>query len=367
MAGETVHMNVATGLATGDSADPQLAAIAVKIAMEQLAISHASAVLLFLSGAFGSDPQPAILAASRQSQCIQVAGSCCHGLFTEQGEVLEGTAAAAMVFAPPYGLSLAHSPESDDAVLSLGQPALATEASAIGRRFGGWAGLTRQGHSMPVWCNGKLLKSSLLNLYVTGCDACLGAAHGIRLFSPPLRVTSCLDNELIALDHHPALATLARELPFEARQMDHIPLHLLFAAIIDGRVEGALIEGRYRLLPLLASHPNRQSITLDGLLDLDDTLIWCMLHEQASLRNFRVALDHCLALDQSPGFGILFCSKHKASLYYNGNDPELALLRRQLPGMPFIGCYSQHELAALPSGSRILDHSTSFGLLHDHV
>lgn len=360
-------MNVATGFACGDDADPRLAAMAVQQAMAQLSISHASAVLLFLSDEFSHDPQPAILAASRQSQCIQVTGSCCQGLFTEQGQQREGPAVAAMVFAPPFGLTLAHSPEPDDAVLCIGQDHMPATTPASGRRFGGWPGPDWQGHPLPMWCNGKLLKSPLLSLYLSGYSACLGAAHGIRLFSPPFRVTALHDSELMALDHQPALATLARELPFEARQMAHIPLHLLFATIVDGRTEGALIEGRYRLLPLLSSHPARQSITLDGVLDLDDTLIWSMLHEQASLRNFRVALDHCKTASPAPEFGILFCSGHKAGLLDHDEDQELALLRQQLPGMPFIGCYTRHELAALAGGSRILDHSTSFGLFRHHV
>ena len=101
---------IATGLATGVTADPAIAAQAVAQAMLHLGLSHANSVLLFLSEAFARDPQPALLAASRQSQCMQIAGCSAQGIFTEQDWVLDAPAAAAMVFGGNLSLCTAHSP-----------------------------------------------------------------------------------------------------------------------------------------------------------------------------------------------------------------------------------------------------------------
>ena len=76
-------MSVASGLAIGSVATPELAASAVAQAMQRADISHANSVLLFLSSEFAHDPQPALLAASRQSQCMQIVGCSAAGIFTE--------------------------------------------------------------------------------------------------------------------------------------------------------------------------------------------------------------------------------------------------------------------------------------------
>ena len=64
MQGEQI-VKVATGLAIGKSALPELAAQAVEMAMEKAKITQPSSVLLFLTSEFAADPQSAIKAAAK--------------------------------------------------------------------------------------------------------------------------------------------------------------------------------------------------------------------------------------------------------------------------------------------------------------
>ena len=89
-------MKVATGLAKGIVATPDLAAEAVRIALDRAGLAIAESILLFLSPDFASAPQPALTAASRAGQCLQVAGCASVGLFTEEEWLLDVPAAAAM-------------------------------------------------------------------------------------------------------------------------------------------------------------------------------------------------------------------------------------------------------------------------------
>ncbi len=150
--------------------------------------------------------------------------------------------------------------------------------------------------------------------------------------------------------------------------MEHIPLHLLFAAVIHGNPEGAYLEGRYHLVKLMRSHPNSQSITTSEPLSAGDSLIWCMLSPSAGQRNARVAIDHCHdTLAERAEFGVMFISNAKRVSYYHEQNLEQRLLIGRYPDLPLIGCHSQQEIAALTHCSYQLDYLTVIGLFSSHV
>ena len=90
-------MKVATSIALGLEASPKLAAKAVAVAMQKAGITTANSVLLFLTSEFAREPMPAIKAAAKTANCLQVMGCSATGIFTEEDWVLDTPAAAAMV------------------------------------------------------------------------------------------------------------------------------------------------------------------------------------------------------------------------------------------------------------------------------
>ncbi len=361
---------IATGLARGSTAEPALAAMAVQLAMEQLSVSHANAVLLFLSDAFVRSAQPALLAASRASQCIQVAGGCAAGVFTEQDWVLDAPAAAAMVFSGPVQLGLVHSPEADDLLLSFASAATFAQPwlNATGLRFGGITGHAGGAGPSPVWQHGRLNPSGRCELYLHGCDGATGVSHGIRALSDALEVTSSRGFDLLSLQHQPALNTLARELPLEVQQLDRIPLHRILAAEIIGDTANALNEGRYHLIPLVATDPHQGAVTLASRLVEGDRMFWALRQPAAAEHNMRMSLirtEH--ALGHSPDFAIMATSAARGAAFYGDDDRDLLAMTRQYPGMPIIGFYSNGEFASLEQDNHLLEYACSFGLFHAHV
>jgi small ligand-binding sensory domain FIST len=96
-------MSIATGLAAGLTPDPELAAEAVRRALQIARAPLANSVLLFLTSEFAKDPQPALRAASRAASCTQIVGCTAAGIFTDEEWMLDAPAAAAMVFTGDVG------------------------------------------------------------------------------------------------------------------------------------------------------------------------------------------------------------------------------------------------------------------------
>ena len=361
---------IATGLATGTTANPDIAAQAVAKAMSRLSITHANSVLLFLSDAFARDPQPALLAASRQSQCMQIAGCSAAGIFTEQDWVLDGPAAAAMVFSGNLSLTTAHSPEADDLVLALTAPNAINRGwiNAPGKRFGGVAGDATGHGQFKVWNNGKVNPNGRCELYIQGATGEIGISHGIRALTAPTTVTASNGFDVISLGKQSALNLLARELPLEVRELDHIPLHLIMAAEVFGEPDAALAEGRYRLIPVIATNTDDRSVTLASRLEVGSQMFWAIRQPLASEHSMRVSLDRSeQILGHRPDFAIVTSSSGRGPSFYGGQDKDLKVITRLYPDMPVIGFYGNGEISWLNNANQLLEYSSVFGLFHNDV
>lgn len=115
-------MTIATVLARGLRPTEDIAHQAVSAAMERAQLTHANSVLLFLTPEFARDPQPALRAASKAANCMQVIGCSAAGIFTDEDWVLDTPAAAAMVFGGNVALAPAHDIAADTLVFSLAAP-----------------------------------------------------------------------------------------------------------------------------------------------------------------------------------------------------------------------------------------------------
>ncbi|MEQ1667376.1 MAG: FIST C-terminal domain-containing protein [Sulfuriferula sp.] len=361
---------IATGIATGKTADPAIAAQAVAMAMDKLSISHANSVLLFLSDAFARDPQPALLAASRQSQCMQISGCSAAGIFTEQDWVLDAPAAAAMVFSGNLHLSTAHSPEADDLLLALTAPNAINHnwIKSPGQRFGGVAGDATGHGQYKVWNNSKINPAGHCELYLPNTSGAIGLSHGIRALTAPVIVTEANGYDVLSLGRQSALNLLARELPLEIRELPRIPLHLIMAAEIYGEPDSALIDGRYRLIPVISTNTDDRSVTLASRLEEGSQMFWAIRQPLAAERSMRVSLDRTAQiLGRVPKFAIVISSSGRGPSFYDGTDKDIQAIKRVYPDLPFIGFYGNGEICWLNDSNQLLEYATVFGLFSDDV
>jgi small ligand-binding sensory domain FIST len=363
-------VSVATGLAIGSTPTSDLATQAVAQAMQRAGVSHANSVLLFLSADFAHDPQPALLAASRQSQCMQIVGCSAAGIFTEQDWVLDSPAAAAMVFGGELNLSAAHTPTDNDLILALTAPnAIDTNwISAPGQRLGAVSGDATGRGPYKVWSGGKVCASGRCEMTLQGVRGMMGVSQGIRALTAPTEVTQVNGFDLLSLGRQSALNLLARELPLEVRELDRIPLHLIMAAVTFGEPSTAFFEGRYRLVQVIATNPDDRSVTLSARLNEGDKVFWALRQPLAAERNMRVTLDRTeQLLAATPQFGLMFSSMGRGPSFYGGIDRDLQLLTTRYPDMPLIGFYGNGEIGWLNSANQLLQYSTVLGLFTDHV
>ena len=359
-------MTIATGLASAPIAEPQLAGQAVEQAMAESGLTVANSVLLFLTPEFARAPQPALLAASRASNCTRIIGCSAAGIFTEQDWILDTPAAAAMVFGG-VGLTPATQPQADDLILSLAAPNAINSAwiGEPGQRFGGISGdATGQG-PFKVWCGARTSESGRCETTLTGAAGVVGVSQGIRALSEPLEITQASGYDVITLGQQPALNVLARELPFDLRTHDNLPLHLLMAGIISGDPAAAIDEGRFRLTPIISANTDDRSVTLSARLTPGERMFWAVRQPLSAERDMRLTVDRLQhELGDVPDFGLLFPCMGRGPYFYGGVDRDLDLVRQRFPGMPLIGFYGNGEIAPLNGANQLLQYAAVLGLFH---
>lgn len=359
-------MTIATGLATSPSASDDLARRAVAVAMKNAGLSIAGAVLLFLTPEFARNPMPALRAAARAASCTQVIGCSAAGIFTEQEWVLDAPAAAAMVFGAGVGLMAAHEPRDDELLLTLAAPnAIHTEwLDKPGLRFGGVSGdATGQG-PFKVWQGGKVAENGRCELAIHGARGVVGISQGVRpLSSQPMEITRANGYDVQALVGQPALNVLAREMPLELRELDHIPLHLLMAGITYGNPDNAIPEGRFRSAPIISANPEDNSVTLSARPSPGEQLFWAIRQPLAAERDMRLTVDRLHQdLGGTPDFALCFPCMGRGPYFYGGVDRDLEVLKNQFRDMPLIGFYGNGEIAPFDKGNQLFQYAATVGL-----
>ena len=358
-------MKIASGLATGRAPTAELASHAVRQAMERAELSHANSVLLFLTPEFAQDPQPAILAASRASNCTQVIGCSAVGIFTEEEWVLDTPAAAAMVFGDDVSLTPQPEPTEDTLLLSLAAPNAinASWINARGKRFGGISGDATGHGPFKVWCGGKVAASGRCENLIKGVRSVVGVSQGIRALTPLLEITQTSGHDILTLGNQPALNVLSRELPLEIRELDQIPLHLIMVGLPFGDPDNAIEEGRFRLVPLIATNADDRSVTAAARLSQGDRIFWAMRQPLAAEKDMRSTLDRLeTELAGTPDFALLFPCMGRGPYFYGGVDRDLELVKQRFPGMPILGFYGNGEIAPLNGHNELFQYSSVLGL-----
>jgi small ligand-binding sensory domain FIST len=338
---------VATALASSGKPEPELAADVVRAALDRAGAGIAHSVLLFLSTDFAHQAHAAVLAASRAAHCLQVTGCTAPGVFTEEDWVLDRPAACAMAFCGDSGLA-AH-PEAGAPLLTLATPNAATAGwlASGGQRYGLLSTDNSAHGAGRIWCHGKMAGEGRCETAVAGARSAIGVSRGMRILGEP-RAASCSGRDVLQLGGRPALNTLLRELPLEMREMEKLPFHLLAAGIVKGRPEGALEEGRYVLVPIIAANHDERSVTLTLPLDDGDRIFWTLRQGLAAENDMRrLAGELASRLGAGPDFGLLFSCLGRGPYFFGGEDRDLAVVKERFPGMPLIGAYGGGQIAPL--------------------
>lgn len=346
-------MPLATALVSANDPHPQLAEEAVHQALARAGLAQATGVLLFLTPEFSRHAQPAVTAAARAAQCLQVAGGIAAGVLTESGGTLDRPAAAVMVFGGDFGFACGPAETGNGPRFSYAAESFPAEWQDAPTRFGGaFAGSTA--HPLPtVWQTSRLVAPARCEAQFVGLDVALALSTGLQLLGEAQPIDRCSGNELEALGGQTAGSHLAGLLPASLRGADpssQMPLPLLTAVVSDAPVSAAdLAGGNHAPVSLIAVNAD-QSITLSERVRPGQYLAWAIRQPATAEADMRQAVGR-LAAEASRPAGALMCSCIGRGPYFYGNeDRDLAVLRDRFPGLPVLGTYGTGQIAPLADG-----------------
>jgi small ligand-binding sensory domain FIST len=354
----------ATGLAIGKKLDPALAADAVKKAMQQLEVTTANAVILFLTSEFASDPLPAIRAAAKESSCTQIIGCSAPGIFTEEDWVLDAPAVAAMVFCRNINLQVVSDATAESWILALTAPNAINSnwIQAPGLRFGGVSG-DAVGHGpFSVWQNAKGIPEGHTQTQIRGVKIQVGVSHGLRILSPPQRIKAVQGHDVLSLDDQSALSTLEDAYRQYSNQLGcSLPLHSMMAVTADTMAE--IEAGHYELSTIVSGDDDAASVTLSKRPQADQYLSWGLREVEAAQADLKLTAENMVTdLDCEPDFAMLFSCLGRGPYFYDGIDRDLAILKQRFPKMPLIGFYGNGEIAPINGVNELLQYSAVLAL-----
>jgi small ligand-binding sensory domain FIST len=355
---------VATGLRHGSHATPDLAASAVQAALERAELERAHGVLLFLTPHYAQNPEPALRAAARAADTMQVVGCTGAGLLTDQEWLLDAPGAAAMVFGGPLRLNLPND-ETEQTVVSLCTPAGVSSdwfdlpLPRIGAVSGDLGG---QG-PFKVWSGCRVADSGRAEVVIDGTRSVVQVSQGVRALTSPIEVADVHGYDVLKLGNYPALNVLVKSLPVGVRNLERIPLHLIMGGVTFGDPKDAIREGRYRLNHIVAADPDNQSITLSHPLARGERLFWAMRDTLTAERDMQMTIRRThAALHTVPDFALLFPCMGRGPHFYGNRDRDLDLLRTTFPDLPIIGFYGNGEIGPLEDSNHLYQYSTVLGL-----
>lgn len=346
-------MSIGAALVAGNDAQPQLAAQAVRLALEKAGERHANGVLLFLTAEFSRHAQQAITAVARAARCTQVAGGVAAGVFTDSGWVLDRPAAAVMVFTG--GISLGH-PEtvtaSGEALLSYAGSTLPQGWTDGGeKRFGGsFAG--HAGRVDPVaWQQSRLTDHCSVQLL--GAHVEVGVSTGWRLLGAAQPVDSSRAYELLRLGGQAALDSLLAAVRSDGHERPP-PLTSLCAVLVADGADSATqrqlscANGAHHLIAIIASS-QQGSLTLAERIVPGQRLAWAIRLPELAAADMRRSVACLAAAAPDPVGAIAFSCIGRGPYFHDGEDRDIDCLRERFPGLPLIGTYGTGQIAPSPA------------------
>ena len=355
-------MKVASSLVSGLYPTPELAADAVRNALQGAGLQRADSVLLFLTRDYVRHAQPAIVAAARAAGTLQVSGCTAFGLLNERGWLLDQPGAAALVFAHPA--SAADNTQREPLLSFSGQHTLPYAWQAMPER----AGLLDA--EAVTWSHGRTAEQPGAEIRLSGLRTRLCLSSGLRLLNLPLTVNAASGYDLRRIGGLAPIDSLRRHLPAELRADP--PLHQIAIVrepgapavpILTANADGSLTLAEPLEIgehvhwairqPLSAEHDMRQSLLApQGGLTMTTTAA-PSLPGAAREQLLHSAVDP----ENRPDFALMLSCLGRGPLFYGNDDRDLQVFREQFPGVPLIGAYGSGQIAPLGGRNRLFQNA----------
>lgn len=360
-------MRVATSIAIGNHATPDLAAAAVTEAMQKANLTVASSVLLLLTSEFASAPQAAIRAAAKAANCLKIMGCSATGIFTEEDWVIDAPAAAAMVFGDEISLQAPNISLNGQPVFTLSAPNAinSTWLNNGNTRFGGVSGDAIGHGPFSVWQNAKGDVTGYVEAVFQGAKVATKASHGLQLLTQPQKIERVQGYDLLSLGGQKSLNSLQKSWKMHSKSDEPAPLHLIMAIYADS--PDAIAKGDYQQTSLISHDDDTASITLAHQLKPGTYLSWGLRSPMVAQADLAVVTQQLVSELGSPAeFGLLFSCLGRGPYFYGGIDRDLETITEQLPNTPLLGFYGNGEIASIAGSNQLLPYSAVLSLFSQH-
>jgi hypothetical protein len=330
-------MKVASSLVSGLYPTPELAAEAVRNALQGAGLQRADSVLLFLTRDYVRHAPPAIVAAARAAGTLQVSGCTAFGLLTERGWLLDqpGTAALVIGEIAPAAPADGH----NQPLLSFsGQHTLPYAWQAMPERVG------LLDAEAVAWSHGRMADQPGAEIRLAGVHARLCLSPGLRLLNLPLTVNAATGYDLRRIGGLAPIDSLRRHLPGELRADP--PLH----QIVIVREPGA------PAIPILTANADG-SLTLAEPLAVGEHVHWAIRQPLSAEQDMRQSLLAAVDPEKKPDFALMFSCLGRGPLFYGNDDRDLLVFREQFPGVPLIGAYGSGQIAPVGDRNRLFQNT----------
>ena len=341
-------MKVARSLVSGLHPTPELAAEAVRNALQGAGLQRADGVLLFLTRDYVRHAPPAIVAAARAAGTLQVSGCTAFGLLTEQGWLLDQPGAAVLVFAHPAPPAAA---DDTQPLLSFtGQHTLPYAWQAMPER----AGLLDT--EAVSWSHGRVAEQPGAEIRLAGVHTRLCLAPGLRRLNLPLTVNAATGYDLRQLGGLAPIDSLRRHLPTELRAEP--PLHQIVVTRAIPATEPAaeVFTWDEPGIPILNANADG-SLTLAEPLAIGEQVHWAIRQPLSAEQDMRQSLLAAVDPEKRPDFALMFSCLGRGPLFYGNDDRDLLVFREQFPGVPLIGAYGSGQIAPAGGGNRLFQNT----------
>jgi small ligand-binding sensory domain FIST len=358
--------HVATSIVLGKTASAELAAEAVRNAMQKADLHVASSVLLFLTSEFANTPQTAIKAAAKAASCTQVMGCTASGIFTEQDWVLDAPAAAAMVFGGDICLASVNNHVTQQALLTLTAPNAmnSTWLNNGKQRYGGVSGDAIGQGAFSVWQNAKGELSGYVDAFFNGANVAIATSHGLQLLNQPQLIERAHQFDILQLGQQSAFASLQKTWKFHSKTESAAPLHLMMAVYADSAE--AIAAGQFNQTTIITSDEDTGSLTLAQPLKAGQFMCWGLRDSVVAVSDMTLMSNRLAsALGTAPSFGLMFSCLGRGPYFYDGIDRDLEIVKHTYPNMPLLGFYGNGEIAYINGHNQLLPYSAVLSLFSE--
>jgi small ligand-binding sensory domain FIST len=363
-----VNQFAATGISYGALPKAEHARIAIEKAKQNLGSRTISSVLLFLTNGYAHAPQEALREAARASSTTQIFGCCSSGLITDQEWLIDAQGAAAMVFSndcPLQPLNLIK--QTPDTSLVLCAPSNATQAvNEYDIPMLGALSSDEYGHGpFPVWQSAKLVEKGYINAAFTGSVRTqIRSAPCTQQLSPIARIDRCNGHSLVEINGQSAVDSLFSSLPDNLTGISRKQAYNLLCAVSENIDSESLRGGNFKLHHIVSIDEEKGVIHLSGSIKEKHYLYWAMRDETVARKRLESSVTSAAGKHRGiPDFAILFSNIGRGPEFYGGQDQDIEIFKSQFPTTPFIGLYSNGEVApGQKLAGLIRRYSTTFGL-----